>query len=83
MGHLSILPNGLRRMEPCQILVIGGVFIFYRILKMSIDIKQEKYFNLEVEVEENTVIIYQKDSDIVISKDAAKQLVEILKDFIE
>ncbi|SSO58036.1 Uncharacterised protein [Acinetobacter baumannii] len=50
---------------------------------MSIDIKQEKYFNLEVEVEENTVIIYQKDSDIVISKDAAKQLVEILKDFIE
>jgi len=70
-------------MKPCQILVIGGAFIFYRILKMSIEIKQEKWFNLEVEVEENTVILYQKDSDIVISKDAAKQLVEILKDFIE
>lgn len=69
-------------MKPCQILVIGGAFIFYRILKMSIDIKQEKYFNLEVEVEESTVIIYQKDSDIVISKDAAKELLEILKGFV-
>ncbi|MBW8291495.1 hypothetical protein [Acinetobacter pittii] len=49
---------------------------------MSIEIKQEKYFNLEVEVEESTVIIYQKDSDIVISKDAAKKLLEILKDFV-
>ncbi|MBV6596531.1 hypothetical protein JL991_12225 [Acinetobacter baumannii] len=49
---------------------------------MSIDIKQEKYFNLEVEVEESTVIIYQKDSDIVISKDAAKELLEILKGIV-
>lgn len=49
---------------------------------MSIEIKQEKYFKLEVEVEESTVIIYQKDSDIVISKDAAKELFEILKDFV-
>ncbi|MEI1732889.1 hypothetical protein V8P92_02090 [Acinetobacter baumannii] len=50
---------------------------------MGIEIKQEKYFKLEVEVEESTVIIYQKDSDIVISKDAAKELLEILKEFIE
>ena len=50
---------------------------------MSIEIKQEKYFKLEVEVEESTVIIYQKDSDIVISKDAAKELFEILKGFVE
>ncbi|EXA86687.1 hypothetical protein [Acinetobacter baumannii] len=50
---------------------------------MSIDIKQEKYFNLEVEVDESTVTIYQKDSDIVISKDAAKELFEILKEFLE
>ncbi|WP_171290632.1 hypothetical protein [Acinetobacter baumannii] len=50
---------------------------------MSIDIKQEKYFNLEVEVDESTVTIYQKDSDIVISKDAAKELFEILKGFVE
>ncbi|MGU3311805.1 hypothetical protein [Acinetobacter sp. M5A5_2a] len=50
---------------------------------MSIDIKQEKYFSLEVEVEKTTVIIYQKDSDIVISKEAAKQLIEILKGFVD
>jgi hypothetical protein len=50
---------------------------------MSIEIKQEKYFNLEVGVDESTVTIYQKDSDIVISKEAAKQLIEILKGFIE
>ncbi|MDP7899637.1 hypothetical protein QWI44_02860 [Acinetobacter pittii] len=50
---------------------------------MSIEIKQDKYFRLEVEVEESTVIIYQKDSDIVISKNAAKELVEILKGFVE
>lgn len=58
-------------------------FLFYRTSKMSIDIKQEKYFNLEVEVDESTVTIYQKDSDIVISKDAAKELFEILKEFLE
>ncbi|HCW5673766.1 TPA: hypothetical protein ACGIJP_000973 [Acinetobacter baumannii] len=50
---------------------------------MSIEIKQEKYFKLEVEVEESTVIIFQKDSDIVISKDAAKELFKILKGFVE
>lgn len=50
---------------------------------MSIEIKQEKYFKLEVEVEESTVIISQKDSDIVISKNAAKDLLEILKSFVE
>jgi len=57
-------------------------FSFIKDSKMSIEIKQEKYFSLEVEVEESTVILYQKDSDIVISKDAAKKLLEILKDFV-
>ncbi|EXR33585.1 hypothetical protein [Acinetobacter sp. 1179249] len=50
---------------------------------MSIEIKQEKYFNLEVEVDESTITLYQKDSDIVISKDAAKELFKILKSFVE
>lgn len=58
-------------------------FLFYRTSKMSIEIKQEKYFKLEVEVEESTVIISQKDSGIVVSKDAAKELLEILKGFVE
>jgi hypothetical protein len=50
---------------------------------MSIETKQDKYFKLEVEVEKNTVVIYQKDSNIVISKDAAKELYKILGDFID
>ncbi|WP_312970868.1 hypothetical protein [Acinetobacter gerneri] len=50
---------------------------------MSEKIKQEKYFDLDVEVEESTIVINQKDSDLVISKDAAKRLIEILKDFVE
>lgn len=50
---------------------------------MNIEINQEKYFKLEVEVEESTVIIYQKDSGIVISKEAAKNLIEILQDFVK
>lgn len=50
---------------------------------MSIKIEQEKYFNLEVEVEESTVIINQKDDvGIVISKEAAKKLLEILMSFV-
>lgn len=50
---------------------------------MSIEIKQEKYFKLEVEVEESTITICQKDSSIVISKDAAKKLLDILQDFVK
>lgn len=49
---------------------------------MSEKIKQEKYFDLDVEVEESTICICQKDSDLVISKDAARRLIEILKDFV-
>lgn len=50
---------------------------------MSIEIKQENYFNLEVEVDESTITLFQKDSDIVISKDAANRLYKILGDFIK
>ncbi|WP_336975339.1 hypothetical protein [Acinetobacter pittii] len=50
---------------------------------MGIEIKQDNYFKLEVEVEESTVILYQKDSDIVISKDAAEKLMNILQTFVE
>ncbi|ENW00165.1 hypothetical protein F938_00809 [Acinetobacter bereziniae LMG 1003 = CIP 70.12] len=50
---------------------------------MSEKIKQEKYFDLDVEVEESTICINQKNSDLVISKDAAKRLIEILQDFVE
>lgn len=57
--------------------MIGGI-------DMSIEIKQEKYFDLEIEVDESTVTIYQKeDIGTVISKEAAKQLIKILNDFID
>lgn len=51
---------------------------------MSKKIKHDKYFDLEVEVEESTVVIYQgNDEGLVIDKNAAKRLIEILKDFVE
>lgn len=50
---------------------------------MGIEIKQDDYFDLEVEVEESTVVLFQNDSDIVISKDAAEKLMNILQTFVE
>lgn len=45
-------------------------------------IKQEKYFGLEIEVD-GAFHISQKDHDIVVGKDAAKQLAEMLMKFAE
>ncbi|WNA15544.1 hypothetical protein [Acinetobacter phage HFM1] len=45
-------------------------------------ITQDKYAHLEVEVEESTVCIYQKKDSIVIDKNAAKELIDILTLFL-
>ncbi|WP_171260457.1 hypothetical protein [Acinetobacter baumannii] len=45
-------------------------------------IEQEGYFELEIQVD-GAFHIFQKDDDIVIEKDAAKQLAEMLIKFAE
>ncbi|AIL80549.1 hypothetical protein APD02_19405 [Acinetobacter baumannii] len=49
LGHLSILPNGLRRMKPCQILVIGGAFIFGECQWMTIQNECKKELERQTE----------------------------------
>lgn len=47
LGRLSILPNGLRRMKPCQILVIGGAFIFWRAAMYMPEMDLTKHIQLK------------------------------------